>query len=43
MPVSDRKTNLWRRSGAIVEKFESAYEKPKFENKLVLRKRDAEK
>ncbi len=41
-PTSDRKTNVWRRSGAIVEKAECAYEKPQFMNKLKLRKRDGE-
>jgi hypothetical protein len=42
LPTSDRKCNVWRRSGAIVEKAECAYERPKFVNKLVLRKRDGE-
>jgi hypothetical protein len=41
-PISDRKSNVWQRSGAIVEKAEEAYQRPQFLNKLVLKKRDGE-
>ena len=42
VPTSDRKSNLWRRSGAHVVMDECAHQRPKFENKLVLKKRDGE-